>query len=70
MENRISRMEFALNEKSTVELLSRFSDLEEQETQELSARAAAAFSRFEPETVSEDTDLSAKIEQLMHRFND
>lgn len=70
LDARIAKMEFAAIEKRKNEILSRFSDFEEEENNSLKALAASALSRMEPEAEQHDTELATKINALMARFND
>lgn len=70
LEERIARMEFAAIEKRKNELIGRFSDFEEEETNRLQSLAASAMSRMDDEFNAFDSELSAKIKALQDRFNE
>lgn len=70
MEQRLARMEFAVNQKAMQESMARFADLEDAEKRMMQERAEAAFARLDPDYTAHNAELTAKIEALAARFND
>lgn len=70
LDERLAKMEFAALEKRKAEILSRFSDFEEEENKNLQAMAASAMGRMEEEAAAHEAELASKVQALMARFND